>query len=45
MKWHAASLQELTQIIRNEDCPLVYKCFAETELENRLRKYGFVYEL
>lgn len=36
MKWHKATLQQLQQIIRFEDCPLIYKCFAEAELERRL---------
>lgn len=45
MRWESATLQELTQIIRNEDCPLAYKGLAEMELERRLLRYGLIYEL
>lgn len=40
MKWHKATLHQLIQIIRFEDCPLAYKCFAEAELERRLMSNG-----
>ena len=36
MQWKEATLQQLLQIIRFEDCPLIFKCFAESELERRL---------
>lgn len=45
MKWHAATLRELTQIIRDEECPMAYKCLAEIEMERRLSQYEMVYEL
>ncbi|MEF7566035.1 hypothetical protein V4V35_23880 [Bacillus infantis] len=36
-----ASLQQLLQIARNEDCALPYKCAAETEMERRAAEKGF----
>lgn len=40
MNWQAATLQQLIQIIKHEDCPLPFKCFAEAELERRLIQNG-----
>lgn len=38
-----ASLQQLQQIIRFEECPIIYKCFAESELKRRLERCGLAY--
>ena len=36
MNWKDATLQQLQTIIRHEECPVIFKCFAESELERRL---------
>ncbi|MGE6895738.1 hypothetical protein [Priestia flexa] len=43
MKWQKATLQQLQQIIHFEKCPIVYKCFAEAEVERRLKESGYDY--
>jgi len=41
MNWQQATLQQLQHIIRYEE--MIYKCFAESELERRLKEKGFNY--
>lgn len=35
-----ATLGQLMQILRNEDCDLIFKCAAESELERRAKQNG-----
>lgn len=35
-----ATLQQLSQILRNEECDLVFKCAAESEMTRRAAESG-----
>jgi hypothetical protein len=35
-----ATLQQLAQIVRFEDCELPYKCVAESEIQRRALEHG-----